>query len=886
MNQFTPSFSFGIPSSSNGITATPSFSSETQAAITDDKSSSATNATTNVSFPPMSGTAPMPFGSTLSAIPNDASSDAFPPMASKAPTPFGSPADNKPSNNVALPPMATKMPPFDNSTDSAAPNKTNNDPLILGTPSTESYRDRLIEFYQKYNPSKLDTVNATLDKYRGKEEQMFKKLQEKYISGKDDGLLPPSGDGPKCYVDFSVDGTSSGRVVFKLYQDKAPLAVENFRALCTGEKGKGRSSKDLCYRGSKVHRIVPNFVVQMGDFIKGDGTGGESIYPPNSEHGDMWGKFKDETPFLKHARKGLLSMANNGPNTNGSQFFITLKATPHLNAKHVVFGEVVSGMEIIDNIGTLETDKEQRPLKPVVVDSCGQLGEHDNEITAAPSTATTTSASQPFGFGAQSSTFGSGVQASFFGSLSSTEKSSSNPFASFSFGNSASTAPLSTIFSSTPATNKPNVNSTAFPPLSTKAPTPFSASLAVTSSTSKPKATATSTAPTPAATGFFSNAAPTGFSLHGNYGGKSSLPQPAPVVSELSFGKTSGQSLVVVAAPIGTVPATNSTKEMVTEVPKSLVPSFYFGQDRNALLPSAPKVGEQTINMQSKASDGTGAATVSIPAPTQVVANTPQVDVSFAAFTPSFTPRLTQSDELKECPSETVDEAENVTSAATGQLSTATPAKSMQGESSTLRSELDMMKSQQRKTARQCVTEAKPARPKGVQRGFFSTPSRKQPRDISEAVADILAERVFSDDDLLSHVSVEEVEKVMALPVEMMIAVLEHIDSIEGRGESFTWEDIQIAIKESEGVVKALNFDDHSFTSYEDFKSCVSRFTAAQDDPPDIFPGEDDLSSTARGSEEDMVDDKTEATKFTTLLAGQKEPGELELLIQNLDFIE
>ena len=364
------------------------------------------------------------------------------------------------------------------------------------------------------------------------------------------------------------------------------------------------------------------------------------------------------------------------------------------------------------------------------------------------------------------------------------------------------------------------------------------------------------------------------------------MPQPAPVVSELSFGKTSGQSLVVVAAPIGTVPATNSTKEMVTEVPKSLVPSFYFGQDRNALLPSAPKVGEQTINMQSKASDGTGAATVSIPAPTQVVANTPQVDVSFAAFTPSFTPRLTQSDELKECPSETVDEAENVTSAATGQLSTATPAKSMQGESSTLRSELDMMKSQQRKTARQCVTEAKPARPKGVQRGFFSTPSRKQPRDISEAVADILAERVFSDDDLLSHVSVEEVEKVMALPVEMMIAVLEHIDSIEGRGESFTWEDIQIAIKESEGVVKALNFDDHSFTSYEDFKSCVSRFTAAQDDPPDIFPGEDDLSSTARGSEEDMVDDKTEATKFTTLLAGQKEPGELELLIQNLDFIE
>ena len=203
--------------------------------------------------------------------------------------------------------------------------------------STEkSHRDRLIEFYKKHNPEKVGSVDQTLEKYKGKEEELFKKLEQKYSLTNEFPL--PSGEGPICFLDFSIGGTSVGRVKVKLYQDKVPLAVENFRALCTGEKGMGRSGKPLHYQFSKVHRIVSDFCVQLGDFTKGDGTGGESIYSPNSEHGDMWGKFKDEM-FMQHSKAMLLSMANNGPNRNSSQFFFTLKPVSYLDGKHVVFGE-------------------------------------------------------------------------------------------------------------------------------------------------------------------------------------------------------------------------------------------------------------------------------------------------------------------------------------------------------------------------------------------------------------------------------------------------------------------------------------------------------------------------------------------------------------------
>jgi peptidyl-prolyl isomerase H (cyclophilin H) len=176
------------------------------------------------------------------------------------------------------------------------------------------------------------------------------------------GLFLLHSDNPVVFLDVSIGGQIIGRIKIELFADLVPKTAENFRQLCTGEFK--RNGLPQGYKNAAFHRIIKDFMIQGGDFMRGDGTGSISIY------GD---RFADEGFFMNHSGPGLVSMANSGPNTNGSQFFITCAPCDFLDGKHVVFGRVVEGLSVVRKIEETPAGQQNRPKLPVIITECGQM---------------------------------------------------------------------------------------------------------------------------------------------------------------------------------------------------------------------------------------------------------------------------------------------------------------------------------------------------------------------------------------------------------------------------------------------------------------------------------------------------------------------------------
>ncbi|KAI9806912.1 MAG: Peptidyl-prolyl cis-trans isomerase H [Piccolia ochrophora] len=175
--------------------------------------------------------------------------------------------------------------------------------------------------------------------------------------------VPGESSNPIVFFDVTLGGEPLGRIRMLLHADVVPKTAENFRQFCTGET-RNAQGRPQGYKGSRFHRVIKDFMIQGGDFLNGDGTGTTSIYNMRS--------FADENFTLKHDTPGLLSMANSGPSTNGSQFFITTVATPFLNNKHVVFGRVVDGMDVVRKIENVRTVRE-KPAQEVLIAMSGEM---------------------------------------------------------------------------------------------------------------------------------------------------------------------------------------------------------------------------------------------------------------------------------------------------------------------------------------------------------------------------------------------------------------------------------------------------------------------------------------------------------------------------------